>query len=662
MKKRTFTAFLMIGGSIFGHVFAEPVPDTLNGTDSTKFAVSEKMLVTANRVESIIENPLLESRALQNTVSRVDRQDILDQKAHTVVEAIEYTPGVWIESRGRKVKQFVSYRGQKYPYPQYAVDGVWQREFLELPYFFSTRDIERIEIMRSSSAIINGVSGLTGIINIVPRNYDSIGVTAHTEYGSFNTWRAGMSHGNTIGSLMYAAGVGTNNTDGPVNKHAAEKGYNGFGRLKWSPTDKLEVKANIFGLYGSREFALAESPASPNIIKRMEKFDPYQTLIANVQGLYTHNDYMSSSLLTYFTHRDHDFINESGQSPVTTRELDYELGATFTQAFIPFERNIFRISMFYNNWVAPNGKRFYVGQPLDVHTFSVAIADKHDIGRFILDGGVRWSREYLKEFAAFGNEEPKGIDNITPLENEWNAPVIDGAMGITALLNKMVNVSFHGAAGMVTPRKGTLDINKETPKNEKRIKADCGIQVQPLALGSATLSGYTVVRNDAISITADTAMVNERIFELYRNVDKTTIGVELDMRSKRLFDIFELFTNVSLNRSRIDDGGTMVRDKESPEMIVSGGVSAKRFGLDFNVQTKYVSEYQNNRFAANKQMIDLGDYSVLDGSIGYTVTLNTTHKLHLYLAADNLLDSKYSTVAGYPDFGRRLSSGVTYNY
>jgi len=42
-----------------------------------------------------------------------------------------------IVTRSRKVKQFFSVRGQKYPYPENAVDGVVFREFFEVPYFFS---------------------------------------------------------------------------------------------------------------------------------------------------------------------------------------------------------------------------------------------------------------------------------------------------------------------------------------------------------------------------------------------------------------------------------------------------------------------------------------------------------------------------------------------
>ena len=83
-----------------------------------------------------LARPRIEPVGLEATVSTVEQEQITRQGAKTVVEALEYVPGAWIESRGRKVKQFFSIRGQRYPYPDYAIDGAWQREFHETPYFF----------------------------------------------------------------------------------------------------------------------------------------------------------------------------------------------------------------------------------------------------------------------------------------------------------------------------------------------------------------------------------------------------------------------------------------------------------------------------------------------------------------------------------------------
>ena len=152
--------------------------------------------------------PMLEPRGLEAVRSLITRQEINKQGATTLIEAMNFIPGGMTETRGRKVKQFFSVRGQKYPYPDYAVNGIWQKEFHEIPYFFSSSDIEEVEIVRSSAALLTGLSGLSGVIKLKTREYDSMETTMQMDYGSFETLQGHLSHGGRIGKFSYALGVG----------------------------------------------------------------------------------------------------------------------------------------------------------------------------------------------------------------------------------------------------------------------------------------------------------------------------------------------------------------------------------------------------------------------------------------------------------------------
>ena len=99
-------------------------------------------------------------------ITKVSAVEIEKQGAVTLTDALKYVPGGWTETRGRKSKQFFSVRGQKYPYPDYSIDGVWQKEFEETAYVLSALDIESVEIVRSSNALVKGLSGLTGVIEV----------------------------------------------------------------------------------------------------------------------------------------------------------------------------------------------------------------------------------------------------------------------------------------------------------------------------------------------------------------------------------------------------------------------------------------------------------------------------------------------------------------
>jgi SAM-dependent methyltransferase len=132
---------------------------------------------------SLLEGPTRESVGLELSTTVVERSEIEGQGAQTLVDALEFVPGAWIESRGRKVKQFLSFRGQKYPYPEYAIDGVLFREFHEVPYFLSAADIERVEVLRSGGAMLAGNAGMVGLINVVPKRYHGRETSVRMEYG-----------------------------------------------------------------------------------------------------------------------------------------------------------------------------------------------------------------------------------------------------------------------------------------------------------------------------------------------------------------------------------------------------------------------------------------------------------------------------------------------
>ncbi len=177
--------------------------------------------VIGRKRRNYISVPTLEPLSLGAVISRIPKQKIEKQGATSLIDAMKFVPGALTETRGRKVKQFFSVRGQKYPYPDYAINGIWQREFYEMPYFISASDIEEVEIIRSSAALLTGLSGLAGIINVKTREYNKPETSAELEHGTFNTLFFHVSHGAKLKKFSYAAGLGYDKTDGPDQKNAA---------------------------------------------------------------------------------------------------------------------------------------------------------------------------------------------------------------------------------------------------------------------------------------------------------------------------------------------------------------------------------------------------------------------------------------------------------
>lgn len=652
---------------------AAGTPDSVQAgsDDLIPLAELDPMTITARRVRNAVEQPLLESPALEPAMSIVDESDITAQNASSVVDALDYVPGAWTESRGRKVKQFVSVRGQKYPYPEYAVDGVWQREFHELPYFFSALQVERLEVLRSSAALINGISGLTGIINIVPKSYDSLGVALDASYGTFGTYRANIMHGATFGDLQYAAGIGGTQTDGPEGKNAAEESMSYYGRAKWTPDEHLTVQANVFGLYGERELQLIEHPGDTThrTYGAAQRFDPHRALVSNARVMYRWNDRISTSLLAYYTRRNHDFYSGEDDTVPTTTDLDWEWGGNLIQAMSLFDDNVLRISFLYNNWVAPFGKRFYSGKKTAIQTLSAAVADEHTFGRVTVDLGVRWLKDYLDEYAMY-NKDGSRIGTkktvLTPVEDEWRESQWNGTLGARWDIVPGIAVHGHAAAGFVNPLPGSVDETHDELQPEKQLKLDVGGRLTNARLGTLTAAFFRIDRYDGIAITSAWDSVftggDTLVLPLHENVDMATTGFEVETRTSRLADVAEGFANFTYMSHQRREGDSLVDDNEKPNLVAGGGLNLYLGGFDVHLYGKYVSEYESSRFALNRATVDIGGFSALDLSAGYTHTLSGGSTIRLFVAIDNLTDRRYSTVVGYPDFGREVSVGLRYRY
>jgi iron complex outermembrane receptor protein len=602
--------------------------------------------------------PYTEPVSLLPVISRVTIADIRRQGAVTLMDAMNYIPGGFTETRGRQVKQFFSVRGQKYPYPDYAINGVWQKEFEELPYFFSASDIEEIEIVRSSAALLTGLSGLAGLINIKTREYTSPETNIDLEYGSFNTLHSHVSTGNKTGKLSYAAGAGFDRTSGPSGRHAEEVMANLYTRLNWQFSGKLGVNASLYYLNGKREMAVALPPADQRYLDMVQGFDPYKALLSNIKLTYRPNTRFSSEFQVFYSHRNPNFIDEIAET--TSNEKDYEYGVNFIQSIRIFPSNVLRFGGLYNHWVAPDGKRFYIGKRCDTETISGVITDEQKIGPFTIDAGLRITGTYLNDYAAFNIEGEGGrFRTVTPVTDEWEPAIVQGSMGISYNITESFSAYLNTAAGQVKPRAGSLNEDLDEPLNESRIKVDLGIMQSFGNSGKITLTAFGVFQKNAIALSGSTYLdtVTNIRRELYLNRDQNQRGIEFEVLSPVLFGSVKPFFNLTWMQSKIVAGDEMVVNKENPVLIVSGGLYSGWRKFDLNLLGKYVSPFENDRFVnASIGPQPLGDFFVLDINGGYTFEMK--FPVRLYLRVKNTTNNKYSTVNGYPDFGRMIFTGI----
>lgn len=626
---------------------------------SDKTIEIDSVVIRAKKeTRNLMKRPYTEPNSIFPSISKLTFAEIKRQGATNLVEAMNYIPGGLIETRGRQVKQFFSVRGQKYPYPDYAIDGVWQKEFEELPYFFSTSDIEEIEVVRSSAALLTGLSGMAGLINVKTREYNKMETNIEMEYGSYNSLHTHLSNGSKIGNLSYSAGIGYDKSDGPTGSHSKENMADLFTQVKWQSSEKLSVKANLFYLNGKRELRIAELPADKRYRDMIQNFNPVQAVLTNLKTVYSPNEKLSSELQIFYSYRNPTFNDEVKLT--SSNEKDSEYGFNFIQSVAVTNFNIIRFGALYNHWIAPNGKRFYTGKRCDTETFSAVLVDEQRIGRVTLDAGVRLTRTYMNDYGAFNIEgDGAAFKNVTSIQDQWEPAIIQGSLGASYRINNLLSAYFNSAAGQVKPRQGSLTTELNVPLNELRYKFDLGI-VRTIGInGKVSATAFGVVQNDAIALSGDTyldAATNIRR-ELYVNRDQEQYGIELEILSPEVYRMFEPFLNLTIMKSALIESGTRVTNKENPVLISSGGIYFKKKNIDINLLGKYISKFENDRFAAPADGPQpLGDFFTADINGGYT--FKGKIPVRVYLKVKNISDKRYSTVIGYPDFGRMIYGGI----
>jgi outer membrane cobalamin receptor len=598
----------------------------------------------------LIERPFTESPGLVTATSTVGRKEIEQMHAYSVIDALNYIPGAWTETRGRKVKKFFSVRGQRYPYPGYCIDGAWFREFHEIDYYLSAANFDRIDVVRSSSAMMLGPGGITGMVNLIPRSYTENETQIDTLYGTLNTLRSNVTHGEAGENYNYGISAGYYHTDGSSDMNARENMTNLYGRIEYQLTDDVTLSWFNFGLIGDRQLKLAQPPASTTLQTRRDSFDPMYTYVTVAKIRHDPGDGSSTEVLGNYGGRRFDG-HRSGSSDWL--EEDYEYGTSFIHSQELTEENTLRYGALYDRWVSPTGKRFYVGRPGDIRTYSGVVVDEHDFGRLDASIGYRWTQEHIQRFGGFNVEGSASGLRSVEVYDKWGDPLHGVNLGASYELTEDKTLYGNAAWGQLSPQPGMLDANLQTPGNEDRYKFDLGLRKLLDGFGQASVTGFYVRQNDAALITSSTVTVNGEPFALFENADRKNYGVEVDVQTNRFKNGLQFFGNVTAMKTKRTYSGDWKTDDEIPDVVVGGGASYAIKKVEFLVFAKHLSSYENERFTATGVPAPLGDFVDLGAQVTYRHDKDT----EFFVRGENITDDEYSTVPGYPVDGALFYAG-----
>jgi hypothetical protein len=420
------------------------------------------------------------------------------------------------------------------------------------------------------------------------------------------------------------------------------------------------IRLTSYYLRGRSELVQAVLPAAKQYRIALESYDPIKTTVVSVKTLYKPTNWAFTQFTIGYRNGHNSFVTDTTPPRKVTPDYDSEWNLNLVQSFEAFSHNVLRVAANYNHWTSPYGKRFYAGRRSELETHSVSLLDEHSFGKLVLDGGIRYQRSYIDEYGAFNIEgTATGFSKVAAIKDVWEHPQLSGSLGATYFLTKGFSLRGSYLTGMVESRAGAIKRVGTTyaePETERRTMIDAGFNFAKESIGDFSLTGFMLRQKNAIVLSGATATVNGVVTELYDNRDQNMNGIEFDFRSRPVYEGHSLFFNATAMNPHVRQQGSMVKDPEKPRVVLGAGFLGKRWGFDYNLFWKFVSAYQSSRFADPPVLQSLGHFHTLNLTIDRF--LGRDDLTRVYLEMMNLTDSHYSTVVGYPDYGRRFMLGV----
>ena len=106
-----FSRFTLILYSVLIITVRAEVETSPDSSNTNTLPELDRIVVVDNRTESLLNNPGKEALSLDLSTTHINEEMMSSQNARTVTDALKFAPGSWTETRGRKVKQMVSFRG-----------------------------------------------------------------------------------------------------------------------------------------------------------------------------------------------------------------------------------------------------------------------------------------------------------------------------------------------------------------------------------------------------------------------------------------------------------------------------------------------------------------------------------------------------------------------
>ncbi|MBI9092272.1 MAG: TonB-dependent receptor [Desulfobacterium sp.] len=628
---------------------------------------------------------------LATTVNTITVEDMKQQGAQSVGDALEFVPGVDVQGGG-KGQSTLKLRGFDQVNVKVLIDGVPAHES-----YFGSLDLDqipvdsvaRIEVTKGASSVLYGSNTMGGVVNIITKKGGKKPVTTvTTSFGENNTQNYAASHGAAIGKFNYWMSYGYRSTDGFDLSHDFDKNndrtglgteYNEDGGTR-DLSDFIKRTANAkLGYEYDRDSKIYLSfdyhnneKGCPTNDSRYWSYSEWNQWHLNLVGEHDLTDRITMRARTFYVDHDDTLEDVSWDKDHTTEKKwfatssydDATLGGE-VQAYIdlgPWSQ--LKLGM---NYLKDNHKQ---QDFLDENCFGVI--------KFGDTPGLQAQEEYEADtYSVAVENETLTIDKLSVIlgfsydfkdpKKANNQPVPDTMNAFNPQAGMVYDVTdtfaLHASVGKKTRFPQLIELYSDMAGGNPDLDPQ-----QTIAYEVGATKQFNSYLNLSLALfynDIEDRIIRERISKttsIYKNVGESTIkGVEFDIDLTPTAKL-----NLNLNYTYLSatdkaDNSSRERDAENtPDHKLNLGLGyAFDFGLSTFVQASYTADQVE--YDRDYKEIDIDSFFLINAKFIQKLTMIHGLDAEVFLDLKNLTDKDYEEGNG-PLAGRSFLAGMNFTF
>ncbi|MDH6343993.1 outer membrane receptor protein involved in Fe transport [Parabacteroides sp. PFB2-12] len=570
------------------------------------------------------------------SISVVDRPALQESTETGVLSILsEQVPGVFVTERG--VTGYGISSGSAGSVSIHGVGGgnkvlmlfdgqpMWAGVFgHHVPDVYVASDAEKVEVIRGPGSLLYGSNAMGGVINVITRKAKEDGLhgQGRVMYGSYDTWKFMGNAGYKKNKFNAYLSLNRDQTDGQRDNSSFYIN-NGYLRLGYH-------FSNNWNMNGSA--VLADFKVhNPGPVQAL-MYENWAKALRTTYSVTVNNVYekMSGSLQAYYNSGQHK-INDghtAEESPQTSyfRSDDYNMGMALYESFRLLDGNVFTIGLDAKQWGGKAWNEDFDGNELVQHVdkkvnefAAYVVAQQTLFDKLVLNAGVR-------------------LENNEIFGNEWVPQA-----GISYQLNDQATLKASLSKGFRSPNIRELYMWGLSPNPDLR----------PESMLNYDISYMQSLLNNRLHVEVTAYFAKGKNQIVPGKVGDKQMSYNSGAFRNRGFDVgvnYQIRPNLKLsgNYSFLDSD---IRVEAAPKHKAYLGLHwrVKKFTLSPGMQ------YVDGLYVGKNNGQDMMEsYALLNCKLAY----KPTPWMNLFLNGENLTDTSYQNMYGYPMPGVVVLGGI----